>query len=107
VDFAIVKVSKRSAREKSIRHGRPSRLHLWWARRSLAACRAMLMVLLLPEPCDEHCPGPFIDEAHSTVLSYHGWPVKREKPVADNKVSYCLKHFEAWNHDKCHIHYRV
>ena len=31
-----------SAREKSIRHGHPSTLHLWWARRPLAACRAVL-----------------------------------------------------------------
>ena len=39
VDFPIAVVSKHSAREKSIRHGHPSTLHLWWARRPLAACR--------------------------------------------------------------------
>ena len=39
VDFPIAEVSKQSAREKSIRHGHPSTLHLWWARRPLAACR--------------------------------------------------------------------
>ena len=50
VDFPIAVVSKHSAREKSIRHGHPSTLHLWWARRPLAACRAMLMALLLPDP---------------------------------------------------------
>src|SRR5512136_1245763 len=59
VDFPIAVVSKHSAREKSIRHGHPSTLHLWWARRPLAACRAMLLALLLPDPCDEHCPGDF------------------------------------------------
>jgi len=42
VDFPIAVVSRHSAREKSIRHGHPSTLHLWWARRPLAACRAML-----------------------------------------------------------------
>jgi hypothetical protein len=40
VDFPIAVVSKHAAREKSIRHGHPSTLHLWWARRPLAACRA-------------------------------------------------------------------
>jgi len=40
VDFPIAVVSKHSAREKSIRHGHLSILHLWWARRPLAACRA-------------------------------------------------------------------
>lgn len=59
VDFPIAEVSKHSAREKSIRHGHPSTLHLWWARRPLAACRAMLLGLLLPDPCDEHCPSDF------------------------------------------------
>lgn len=59
VDFPIAVVSKHAAREKSIRHGHPSTLHLWWARRPLAACRAMLLGLLLPDPCDENCPEEF------------------------------------------------
>jgi adenine-specific DNA methylase/REP element-mobilizing transposase RayT len=63
VDFPVAEVSRHSAREKSIRHGHPSTLHLWWARRPLAACRAMLMALLLPDPCDENCPAEFKEEA--------------------------------------------
>ncbi len=59
VDFPIAVVSKHAAREKSIRHGHPSTLHLWWARRPLAACRAMLLGLLLPDPCDWYCPEDF------------------------------------------------
>ena len=59
VDFPIAVVSRHSAREKSIRHGHPSTLHLWWARRPLAACRAMLLALLLPDPCDPNCPDDF------------------------------------------------
>ena len=39
-----------SAREKSIRHGHPSTLHLWWARRPLAACRAVLFGQLVDDP---------------------------------------------------------
>ncbi|HLE42422.1 MAG TPA: DUF1156 domain-containing protein [Methylomirabilota bacterium] len=35
-----------------MRHGHPSTRHLWWARRSLAVCRAMLLGLLLPDPCE-------------------------------------------------------
>ena len=59
VDFPIAVVSRHSAREKSIRHGHPITLHLWWARRPLAACRAMLMALLLPDPADPACPPEF------------------------------------------------
>ena len=63
VDFPIAVVSRHAAREKSIRHGHPSTLHLWWARRPLASCRAMLLGLLWPDPCDPLCPQEFKDEA--------------------------------------------
>ena len=56
VDFPIAEVSRHAAREKSIRHGHPSTLHLWWARRPLASSRAVLMALLLPDPCDPTAP---------------------------------------------------
>ncbi|MDD3249921.1 MAG: DUF1156 domain-containing protein [Smithellaceae bacterium] len=77
VDFPIAVVSKHSAREKSIRHGHPSTLHLWWARRPLAACRAMLMALLLPDPCDPLCPGGFKASAKESLLHMPGWNTPR------------------------------
>ena len=43
-------ISRASAREKSIRHGHPSTLHLWWARRPLAAARAVLWASLVDDP---------------------------------------------------------
>ena len=43
-------ISKASAREKSIRHGHPSTLHLWWARRPLASARAVLWASLVDDP---------------------------------------------------------
>ena len=61
VDFPIAEVSRHSAREKSIRQGHPSMLHLWWARRPLASSRAMLLALLLPDPNDPSCPQAFKD----------------------------------------------
>jgi putative DNA methylase len=72
VDFPIAVVSKHAAREKSIRHGHPSTLHLWWARRPLAACRAMLLGLLLPDPCDEHCPEDFKTKARELLPKVQG-----------------------------------
>ncbi len=71
VDFPIAVVSKHAAREKSIRHGHPSTLHLWWARRPLASCRAMLLGLLLPDPFDEHCPQNFKDKAREFLPKVH------------------------------------
>jgi adenine-specific DNA methylase len=63
VDFPIAEVSRHAVREKSIRHGHPSTLHLWWARRPLASSRAMLLGLLLPDPCHPLCPSDFKEEA--------------------------------------------
>ena len=74
VDFPIAEVSRHAAREKSIRHGHPSTLHLWWARRPLASSRAVLMALLLPDPCDPHCPNEFKAGARKTLLAMWGRP---------------------------------
>ena len=74
VDFPIAEVSRHAVREKSIRHGHPSTLHLWWARRPLASCRAVLMALLLPDPCDEHCPVAFKEDARRVLLRHEGRP---------------------------------
>jgi putative DNA methylase len=79
VDFPIAVVSKHSAREKSIRHGHPSTLHLWWARRPLAACRSMLLGLLLPDPCDPHCPPEFKIKAKAALLDAPGCGSERNK----------------------------
>ncbi|MDE0669165.1 MAG: DUF1156 domain-containing protein [bacterium] len=43
-------INAAAAKEKSIRHGHPSTLHLWWARRPLAACRAVLFASLVDDP---------------------------------------------------------
>ncbi|MCS7022804.1 MAG: DUF1156 domain-containing protein, partial [Gemmataceae bacterium] len=49
VDFPLRKVSEESVREKNIRHGHISTLHIWWARRPLAASRATTLAALLPD----------------------------------------------------------
>jgi len=53
VDFPLKEVSEESVREKNIRHGHISTLHIWWARRPLAASRATTYAALVPAPKDE------------------------------------------------------
>src|SRR5256885_15459245 len=72
VDFPIAEVSRHAAREKSIRHGHPSTLHVWWARRPLASSRAVLLGLLLPDPCDPLCPEDFKSSARSLLSQVQG-----------------------------------
>ncbi|NNN09566.1 MAG: DUF1156 domain-containing protein [Acidimicrobiaceae bacterium] len=50
VALPLKAINEASAREKSIRHGHPSALHLWWARRPLAAARAVLFAQLVDDP---------------------------------------------------------
>src|ERR1700732_1686872 len=61
VALPLEAINKESAREKSIRHGHPSTLHLWWARRPLAACRAALFASLVVDPSAH--PDRLPDEA--------------------------------------------
>ena len=52
VDLPIARISAHARHEKSIRHGHISTLHIWWARRPLAACRAVVCASLWPDPVD-------------------------------------------------------
>ena len=70
VDFPIAVVSKYSAREKKSFGYHPQMLNQWWARRPLAACRAMLLALLLPDPCDPNCPEEFKIKARELLLHF-------------------------------------
>jgi len=72
VDFPIAVVSKLAVRETYLRQGHPKALHLWWARRPLAACRAMLLGLLLPDPCDPQCPLDFKEQARKLLPKVQG-----------------------------------
>ena len=57
VALPLKAINEASAREKSIRHGHPSTLHLWWARRPLATCRAVLFASLVNDPSDDPMYG--------------------------------------------------
>ena len=61
-------INAASSREKSIRHGHPSTLHLWWARRPLAACRAVLFASLVDDPSEDDSLTPAEQEAERKRL---------------------------------------
>ncbi len=60
VALPLEAINRESAREKSIRHGHPSTLHLWWARRPLAAARAVIFAQMVDDPSS--CPELFPTE---------------------------------------------
>ena len=83
VDLPIKRISAHALSEKSVRHGHLSTMHIWWARRPLAACRAVLCASLWPDPGDEQCPPSFREIAreqmeewsrnHLELLSVHSY----------------------------------
>ena len=70
VDLPIRRISAHARREKSIRHGHISTLHIWWARRPLAACRAVICAALWPDPADEACPQAFRKAAAQALCNF-------------------------------------
>jgi putative DNA methylase len=70
VDLPIKRISAHARREKSIRHGHISTLHIWWARRPLAACRAVICAALWPDPAQPDCPTAFQTAATKILLDF-------------------------------------
>src|SRR5947209_3353745 len=87
VDLPIKRISAHARREKSIRHGHISTLHIWWARRPLAACRAVICAALWPDPADEHCPQSFRDAATTHLVAF----ARRVFPVGVTTESHTLQ----------------
>lgn len=87
VAIPLEAINAASAREKSIRHGHPSTLHLWWARRPLAACRAVLFCQLVDDPSeyvDELLADAETSKAAKTELKAR--EKKREQDKAEGKA---------------------
>jgi len=76
VAIPIKEISAESVRDKSIRHGHISTLHLWWARRPLPVCRAVVFASLVPDPLDANCPQSFKDAIEILLGS-------KNKPLSD------------------------
>jgi adenine-specific DNA methylase len=70
IDLPIKRISAHARREKSIRHGHISTLHIWWARRPLAACRAVICAALWLDPVDKLCPQMFRDRAANIITEF-------------------------------------
>lgn len=92
VDLPIRRISEHARREKSIRHGHISTLHIWWARRPLAACRAVICAALWPDPEDALCPQAFRDVASKVLVDFAD-KVRTEKTLQ----ALCQPSWRHWN----------
>lgn len=103
-DLPLAEISEESAREKNIRHGHPSTLHIWWARRPLASSRATAFAALIDDPGPDNPEereylrdlikritpweavkngnSADIDEARQLILKQYGRPPRVLDPFA-------------------------
>jgi adenine-specific DNA methylase len=93
VAFPLKQASLTSVHEKNVRHGHISTLHIWPARRPLAACRAALLCTLLPDPGDAQKRQELLDLIGGTVVKklvtsedQEGNTVSEEKEVVEGGV---------------------
>lgn len=72
VNIPLQAINRESTREKSIRHGHPSTLHLYWARRPLAACRAVIFASMVDDPSECKAEFPTEPEQNAERTRLHG-----------------------------------
>lgn len=98
VSLPLEAINREAAREKSIRHGHPSTLHLWWARRPLAAARAVLFAQLVDDPSSR--PDEFPTEEaqkaererlHQLIEKLVVWENTRDQALLDQAHAEIVK----------------
>ena len=106
VSLPLEAINAASAREKSIRHGHPSTLHLWWARRPLAACRAVLFAQLVDDPSAWPEKFPTEEEQDRERARLHGivadmvpWEASGDER-AMGRARYEIARSLAWGRDE-------
>lgn len=103
VSLPLDEINAASAKEKSIRHGHPSTLHLWWARRPLAACRAVLFAQLVDDPSAwrDRFPTEEAQEAernrlHDVIRAMVPWEASGNETIL-NAARWEIARSVAWN----------
>jgi len=82
VSLPLEDINRESAREKSVRHGHPSTLHLWWARRPLAAARAVLFAQLVDDPSSRPDRFPTEEDQKAERERLHKERLRLEAEIA-------------------------
>ena len=90
VALPLEAINKESAREKSIRHGHPSTLHLWWSRKPLATARAVLFAQLVDDPAS--CPEEFPSEAAQNAERQRLFDIIEDLVKWENSTNEALLH---------------
>jgi putative DNA methylase len=94
-EMPIGVISEHSRKDQNVRKGHLHTLHVWWATRPLASCRAVLMATILPDPADENCPEDFRREAQETLKDFN-WRSPSDPLGLRKALLEFIAHFAAW-----------
>ena len=103
-EMPIGVISEHSRKDQNVRKGHLQTLHVWWATRPLAACRAVLMATLLPDPADERCPEAFREDARQALKSFTGRELSDPLTLRRVLLDF-IGHFAGWKraHDQVFV----
>jgi len=79
VDLPIGSISAHARDGRSVHHGHITAIHIWWARKPLPSCRAVLLAAALPDPLDDACPTAFLSSARDILAEFD------EAPITDRR----------------------
>ncbi|MDI6874595.1 MAG: DUF1156 domain-containing protein [Actinomycetota bacterium] len=94
-EMPIRVISEHARKDQNVKKGHLHTLHVWWATRPLAACRAVLMATLLPDPADERCPEAFRRDAREALRPFTGRDLSDPVALRQALLDF-IGHFAAW-----------
>jgi hypothetical protein len=103
-EMPIGVISEHSRKDQNVRKGHLHTLHVWWATRPLAACRAVLIATLLLDPADPNCPEAFRREARQALKSFTGRELSDPLTLRRVLLDF-IGHFAGWKraHDQVFV----
>jgi len=96
VDLPIRAISEHARKDQNVRKGHLHNVHVWWATRPLASCRAVILATLLPDPADPSCPKAFRAEAQRVLQPSTGRSLA-DPLILREKLLEFIADFAAWD----------
>jgi len=106
VDLPIKKISEYARHDQNVKKGHLHSMHVWWATRPLAACRAVILASILPDPVDPDCPEEFREKAIEIIKQVRGGnfedPLVLRKALLD-----FIADFSSWDNSNRQVYLDV
>ena len=96
VDLPIKEISAHARKDQNIRKGHLHRMHIWWAARPMASCRAVTLAAMLPDPVDENCPESFRAAARRALSRFTGKDLADAMSLRQSLLDF-VSNFAAWD----------